>query len=173
MWQQVYLMVSLLLLKQSKRNPCYLWSWISGSQRSANCKLASALNYYALLVYQEIRSLSWLVLLNGVTSLHIHVPLVATLTWPPHLHVTKVRLYIPVVECDVAVVETVRLSHLNAVEEMTDLIDVRSACTRLAKRTARVTYVRAYQWHTYGVQIYTFDIYVRLLQGKFHTKVCW
>ena len=49
------------------------------------------------------------------------------------------NVYILVVECDVAVVETVRLSHLYAVEEMTDLIDVRSACARLAKPATRVT----------------------------------
>ena len=54
-----------------------------------------------------------------------------------YLHVSNV--YILVVECDVTVVETVRLSHLYAVEQMTDLIDVRSACSCLAKPTTRVT----------------------------------
>ena len=52
-------------------------------------------------------------------------------------------MYVPVVECDVTVVETVRLSHLNAVKQMSDLIDVRSVCARLAKRAARLTYVCA------------------------------
>ena len=46
---------------------------------------------------------------------------------------------VPVVESDVAVVEAVRLTHRNAVDWNTDLIDVRSACSRLAKRTTRVT----------------------------------
>ena len=53
-------------------------------------------------------------------------------------------MYVPVVECDVTVVKAVRLSHFNTVEQVTDLIDVRSACARLAKPATRLTYVGAY-----------------------------